>query len=57
MAPTSHNEALPKYKSDFLEVCLTASVLKFGSFKLKSGRQSPVRPRFNLSLTQRIVCK
>lgn len=32
----------PKYKSDFLEACLSASVLTFdGPYTLKSGRQSP----------------
>lgn len=32
---------LPTYKSAFLQSCLSASVLTFGSYKLKSGRQSP----------------
>ena len=32
----------PNYKSDFLEACLSASVLTFdGPYTLKSGRQSP----------------
>lgn len=32
----------PKYKSDFVEACLSASVLTFdGPYTLKSGRQSP----------------
>ncbi|PGG99295.1 orotate phosphoribosyltransferase [Helicocarpus griseus UAMH5409] len=32
---------LPAYKTAFLESCLSANVLKFGTFTLKSGRQSP----------------
>ncbi len=31
----------PSYKSDFIHLCLAQSVLRFGSFTLKSGRQSP----------------
>lgn len=31
----------PAYKSDFIHLCLAQSVLRFGSFTLKSGRQSP----------------
>ncbi|PYH88138.1 orotate phosphoribosyltransferase [Aspergillus ellipticus CBS 707.79] len=33
--------ALPAYKTNFLESCLSANVLTFGTFTLKSGRQSP----------------
>ncbi|PYI00879.1 orotate phosphoribosyltransferase [Aspergillus sclerotiicarbonarius CBS 121057] len=33
--------ALPAHKTSFLESCLSANVLKFGTFTLKSGRQSP----------------
>ena len=29
------------YQSDFIELCVRLGVLKFGSFKLKSGRDSP----------------
>ena len=29
------------YKEEFIELCLQLGVLKFGSFKLKSGRESP----------------
>ncbi|MBX9868215.1 MAG: orotate phosphoribosyltransferase [Burkholderiaceae bacterium] len=29
------------YKKDFIEFCLAHDILRFGSFKLKSGRQSP----------------
>jgi orotate phosphoribosyltransferase len=29
------------YQSDFIELCMTQGVLKFGSFRLKSGRDSP----------------
>jgi orotate phosphoribosyltransferase len=29
------------YQSDFIELCLRLGVLKFGHFKLKSGRDSP----------------
>ena len=32
---------LPTYQSDFIELCMKLGVLKFGSFKLKSGRDSP----------------
>ncbi|EEH19038.1 orotate phosphoribosyltransferase [Paracoccidioides brasiliensis Pb03] len=32
---------LPVYKTAFLETCLSADVLKFGDFTLKSGRKSP----------------
>jgi orotate phosphoribosyltransferase len=31
----------PSYKSDFIDLCLRLGVLKFGHFKLKSGRESP----------------
>ncbi|BCR96906.1 orotate phosphoribosyltransferase [Aspergillus luchuensis] len=33
--------ALPAYKTTFLESCLSANVLTFGTFTLKSGRHSP----------------
>jgi orotate phosphoribosyltransferase len=33
--------SMPSYKSDFIHLCLAQSVLRFGSFTLKSGRQSP----------------
>ena len=29
------------YKNDFIELCLRLGVLKFGGFRLKSGRESP----------------
>jgi len=29
---------LPPYKTEFIELCMKLGVLKFGSFKLKSGR-------------------
>src|ERR1700728_5394042 len=29
------------YQSDFIELCVRLGVLRFGSFKLKSGRDSP----------------
>jgi orotate phosphoribosyltransferase len=32
---------LPPYKTEFIELCMKLGVLKFGSFKLKSGRDSP----------------
>ena len=35
LAPT------PPYQSEFIELCMQFGVLKFGSFKLKSGRDSP----------------
>ncbi|PBP18776.1 orotate phosphoribosyltransferase [Diplocarpon rosae] len=33
--------ALPKFKEEFLQICIDAQVLKFGSFELKSKRISP----------------
>ncbi|KAI9874069.1 MAG: orotate phosphoribosyltransferase [Pleopsidium flavum] len=38
---TSTATALPAHKSAFLSACLSASVLTFGTYTLKSGRQSP----------------
>ncbi|KAL9120728.1 MAG: hypothetical protein Q9187_002716 [Circinaria calcarea] len=38
---STSTSTLPAYKSAFLQTCLTSSVLKFGTFTLKSGRQSP----------------
>ncbi|OAF56280.1 orotate phosphoribosyltransferase [Pseudogymnoascus destructans] len=35
------NPAIPAYKTAFLESCLSANVLTFGTYTLKSGRQSP----------------
>jgi orotate phosphoribosyltransferase len=32
---------IPPYKTAFLEACLSANVLTFGAYTLKSGRQSP----------------
>ncbi|KAL8792324.1 MAG: hypothetical protein Q9195_005115 [Heterodermia aff. obscurata] len=32
---------IPDYKSEFLQSCLSANVLTFGNFTLKSGRVSP----------------
>lgn len=32
---------MSSYKNDFLKSCLLANVLTFGSYKLKSGRESP----------------
>jgi orotate phosphoribosyltransferase len=29
------------YQTDFIELCMALGVLKFGSFRLKSGRESP----------------
>jgi orotate phosphoribosyltransferase len=31
----------PTYQADFIELCMKLGVLKFGSFRLKSGRDSP----------------
>ena len=31
----------PSYKEEFIELCMQLGALKFGSFKLKSGRESP----------------
>ncbi|KAJ9624995.1 orotate phosphoribosyltransferase [Taxawa tesnikishii (nom. ined.)] len=33
--------SLPQYKQDLLSLCLSSNVLTFGTFTLKSGRQSP----------------
>lgn len=33
--------ALPDYKTAFIESCISASVLTFGTYTLKSGRESP----------------
>ena len=40
-SPKASVEALPEYKFAFLQSCLSASALTFGTFTLKSGRQSP----------------
>lgn len=37
---TQPTRPLP-YQTAFIELCMTLGVLKFGSFKLKSGRESP----------------
>ena len=40
----SHNTMatpIPAYKTEFIKKCVEASALKFGTFTLKSGRQSP----------------
>ena len=37
---TAGGMTLP-YQSDFIDLCTRLGVLKFGSFKLKSGRESP----------------
>ncbi|KAL8976173.1 MAG: hypothetical protein Q9177_006903 [Variospora cf. flavescens] len=43
MCPTTEDGALstPDYKTDFLQACLSANILTFGTYTLKSGRQSP----------------
>ena len=56
---TSMAPVLPSYKAAFLSACLDASALKFGTFTLKSGRQSPYF--FNAGLfhkpqSQRALC-
>ena len=38
--PTSPVQTL-SYQSDFIDLCMNLGVLKFGSFTLKSGRDSP----------------
>lgn len=38
---TSKTPSLPEYKLAFLRTCLTHSILRFGTFTLKSGRTSP----------------
>ena len=37
----SDSSSLPPYKTAFLQSCLSASVVTFGTFTLKSGRESP----------------
>ena len=40
--PTRTTPARPlPYQTDFIELCMRVGVLKFGNFKLKSGRDSP----------------
>jgi orotate phosphoribosyltransferase len=39
-AMTTFARTLP-YQSDFIELCMKLGVLRFGSFRLKSGRDSP----------------
>ncbi|MCJ1445719.1 MAG: orotate phosphoribosyltransferase [Stictis urceolatum] len=51
MAPNSDDAELPAYKSAFLETCISSSILKLGSFTLKSGRISPYF--FNTALFHR----
>lgn len=41
LVPSTPPPLLPTYKSAFLQSCLSASVLTFGTYKLKSGRLSP----------------
>ncbi|CAF9931660.1 orotate phosphoribosyltransferase [Imshaugia aleurites] len=41
LVPSTPPPVLPTYKSAFLQSCLSASVLTFGAYKLKSGRLSP----------------
>ncbi|KAI4142567.1 MAG: hypothetical protein LQ341_003176 [Variospora aurantia] len=43
MCPTTEDSALPTpdYKTKFLQACLSANILTFGTYTLKSGRQSP----------------
>ncbi|KAL8662964.1 MAG: hypothetical protein Q9202_004287 [Teloschistes flavicans] len=36
-----HQQVIPAYKTDFLESCLSANILTFGTYTLKSGRRSP----------------
>lgn len=37
----STTTSLPLFKQNFLQTCLSAEILSFGTFTLKSGRQSP----------------
>ncbi|MDI1493111.1 MAG: orotate phosphoribosyltransferase [Ramalina farinacea] len=39
--PPSTAPTIPAYKTAFLQACLSANVLTFGTYTLKSGRQSP----------------
>lgn len=35
------SSAVPQYKSDLLSLCLSSNIITFGTYTLKSGRQSP----------------
>ncbi|KAL8912123.1 MAG: hypothetical protein Q9171_002839 [Xanthocarpia ochracea] len=37
----NHGASIPGFKREFLHSCLSAKVLTFGTYTLKSGRQSP----------------
>ena len=41
LVPSTPPPLLPIYKSNFLQSCISASVLTLGTYKLKSGRLSP----------------
>ena len=41
LVPADRPDTLALYKSTFLQACLSASVLTFGEYTLKSGRKSP----------------
>ncbi|KAL8955182.1 MAG: hypothetical protein Q9193_006866 [Seirophora villosa] len=41
ITPDSGAPLPPDYKSEFLQACLSAKILTFGTYTLKSGRQSP----------------
>ena len=42
LVPSDSKTQLPEYKTAFIQACMSASVLTFGTFTLKSGRESPV---------------
>lgn len=41
MISDEHDNGSPAYKENFLQACLSANILTFGTYTLKSGRQSP----------------
>ncbi|KAI4090473.1 MAG: hypothetical protein LQ344_004697 [Seirophora lacunosa] len=41
ITPDSGAPLPPDYKTEFLQACLSAKILTFGTYTLKSGRQSP----------------
>lgn len=46
---------LPQYKQDLISLCLSSNILTFGTFTLKSGRQSPYFFNCGLFSTSRLA--
>ena len=51
----SSSAPIPDYKKDLLSLCLSSSILTFGTFTLKSGRQSPYFFNCGLFSTSRLA--